>query len=58
MLRALRFIGGGGGGFLDLDGGGGGGCFLPFAKPPFIEEELTFLGSLPCEVAGDADRPS
>jgi hypothetical protein len=32
VLSALRFIGGGGGGFLDLEGGGGGGAFFPVAQ--------------------------
>lgn len=55
---ALFFMGGGGGGGLfPRDGGGGGACFLLNGMDGSRLEQLAFLdGTLPCEVAGDADR--
>lgn len=54
----LFFMGGGGGGGLrPRDGGGGGACFLLSGIDESRLVQLAFRdGTLPCEVAGDADR--
>jgi hypothetical protein len=57
LMVDLFIGGGGGGGFFALDGGGGGAIFFPFEYPAFSVVELADLdGTLPVDVAGDAER--
>jgi hypothetical protein len=57
VLRALRFIGGGGAGFFAREGGGGG-AFLRVSNEPVSEAAQldTLDGVLPCDVVGESDR--
>lgn len=55
MLRALRFNGGTGGGFVLRDGGGGGGGFFVVIDPslPVVDQLADLEGS---DVVGESDK--